>query len=321
MKARAGKEPAFLYYLRRVGHSLLPRAVCRLEMKMTLRGWERRPDAGYIRDRVDFYCRRGLHPEGGSICARDVRHGLCPSAYVYDLNLYLRAFPGSQRLDFFGGDTFFNPQVPTVMKTRRLDDLTDNGVLLNLDRRRHFLKPCDPIPFEEKEPRLFFRGEMEGKPRRRRFLELWKDSPLMDIADTNRPWDAPGHGAPVALPDHFRYRYILVLEGGDVASALQWVMMSGCVPVMPAPTVEGWLMHSRMEPDVHYIRVRDDYSDAEEKIRYYNAHPDEAKRIAEASRRWALQFADSRREKIISYLVLLKYFGLADTEKNITFAN
>ena len=72
---------------------------------------------------------------------------------------------------------------------------------------------------------------------------------------------------------------------------------------MTKPTVESWLMHGAMEAGVHYIEIKDDFSDVEEKISYYNAHPEEAKRISEASKEWIGQFSDPRRESIISYLV------------------
>lgn len=311
MKRKKGKAIPFLYYLGGVCRRIQPRWLRRILRDTTLSGWQSRPDADYIRRRVDFYCRSRFRPNPKAMRAGEIELTETPSAYLVDIQKYLRAFPFSTPINFRGGDTFAggNPDVPTLIRSRRIDDKRDNGVLLNLDSRRHFLHPVDPVPFRDKKPLLFFRGEMEGKPRRQKFLELWKDSPLMDIGDTNRPWDAPGHKQPVALTDHFDYQFILALEGNDVASALQWIMMSNCVPVMPRPTAEGWLMHSLMVPGRHYIEIAEDYSDVEEKIRYYLSHPEEAEKIAAESKEWARQFLDRRRERIISYLVIAKYVG------------
>ena len=113
------------------------------------------------------------------------------------------------------------------------------------------------------------------------------------------------------IEEHFSYKYILALEGYDVASALQWIMASNCIPVMPRPTTEGWLMHGALIPGIHYIEIADDFSDAEEQIAYYNSHPDEAKQISEASKEWARQFEDKKRESIISYLVAERYLMLS----------
>lgn len=59
----------------------------------------------------------------------------------------------------------------------------------------------------------------------------------------------------MSIPEHFKYKFILALEGYDMASSLQWIMASGCVPVMPKPTVEGWLMHSQLVAGRHYIEI------------------------------------------------------------------
>ena len=113
----------------------------------------------------------------------------------------------------------------------------------------------------------------------------------------------------MSIPEHFKYKFILALEGYDMASSLQWIMASGCVPVMPKPTVEGWLMHSQLVAGRHYIEIAPDFSDVGDVMRYYIGHPDEARMISEESRKWALQFNDRKREKIISLLVVDKYLS------------
>ena len=67
-------------------------------------------------------------------------------------------------------------------------------------------------------------------------------------------------------------------------------------------------MHSRLEAGVHYIEIADDYSDVAEKLEWYMAHPDEAEKIARASREYYSQFLDRRRERDISLLTLARYF-------------
>lgn len=309
----ARKTPAFLYNLAALGREMLPRAFWRWHRRHTLKGWQNRSDADYIRRRVDFYCRLPFRQNVKAISVTDVKKGRLksPSSYIFDLRKFLRAYPRDLQLNFFPGDTFANPNVPTLIKTRRLDAKTDYGVLFKLNYRRHFLPVVDDdIPFENKRPQLVFRGEVCGKPNRKLFMHLWKDSEWMDIADTTPPYDEEGHSAPMEVAEHFNYQFVLVLEGGDVGSALQWVMASNCVPVMCRPSVEGWLMHSQLVPGKHYIEIASDFSDAEEKIKWYASHPEEAKKISDESKRWAAQFDDKRRESIINYLILDKYFGL-----------
>ncbi len=317
MKRKKGSKGQInnqLYYLSSICRTLIPRCIRVLQQRILLRGWQSRPDADLIRQRVGFYCQRpvGDNPDGLTR-ADKISLKESGSHYYFDLQRFLRAFSPNTLLRFFPGDVWVNPELPTVMKARRIDNNTPNATLLNLDRRRHFLRPTDPIPFEEKKPILFFRGEIHGKPGRVKFFERYFDASFTDLGDTS-PTPSPPGGERwlkprVPLIDNFNYRFILCLEGNDVASALQWVMASNCVPVMPKPTVEGWLMHSRLLDGVHYIMIADDFSDLDEKMRYYLGNPDKAAEIARNSRIWAEQFLDTKREKIISHLTLMKYFG------------
>ena len=42
-------------------------------------------------------------------------------------------------------------------------------------------------------------------------------------------------------------------------------MSSNSVAVMPRPKYESWFMEGRLQPGVHYIEIKDDYSDLEPK--------------------------------------------------------
>ena len=88
-------------------------------------------------------------------------------------------------------------------------------------------------------------------------------------------------------------------------------MSSNSVCVMPKPKYETWFMEGTLEAGVHYIEVNDDFSDAEEKIHYYSKHTKEALQIINNANAYVDQFKDSKREKLISLLVLDKYFSLS----------
>ena len=67
-------------------------------------------------------------------------------------------------------------------------------------------------------------------------------------------------------------------------------------------------MEGRLIPDYHYIEVADDFSDIEQKLRYYIANPDKAEAIIENAHRYVEQFFDQQREKLIQIMVLQRYF-------------
>lgn len=102
----------------------------------------------------------------------------------------------------------------------------------------------------------------------------------------------------------------MALEGNDVASNLKWVMSSNSIAVMPRPKYETWYMEGKLIPNYHYIEIASDYHDLLDRIMYYEQHPDEAKAIVEHAHEWIMQFRNKRREKLISMMVLNKYFSL-----------
>ncbi len=311
---RPGKRIALFFYIKGALYNLVPRSWLNNYRRRLLSNWEKRSDADYLRWRRDIYCRCEKPfsiPPGTGIVLRDVKSGRFQSRYALDAQRALRCFPKDAVLAFKDGDIWENPEVPTLMKARRLSGHNEeNAVILNLDSIRHWLRPHDNIPFDEKIPKLFFRGDIFNKPARIRFFEQWADNEMFDLGDTNRTNPSRWQSEFVSIPGHFKYKFILALEGYDMASALQWIMASNCVPVMPKPTVDGWLMHSRLVPGTHYIEIAPDFSDVGYKIRYYIDHPDEARIISEESRKWASQFNDKKRERIVTLLVVDKYLSI-----------
>lgn len=310
----AGATPPFLFYLRGILWRLVPRPILIRRRKRLLRSVAARSDARELYRLRDTLCIPDspfIIPEKERIRIADITFRNFHSRYAFDAERILRHFPADAQVAFFAGDNYVNPPFPTLVKGRRLDSGMENGVILKLDSIRHYLDPHDPIPFAEKIPKLFFRGDIAGKPHRIRFMEQWHDNPLFDIGDTSRRteerWQKPFAG----IGYQMKYRFILALEGNDVASALQWIMASNCVPVMTRPTVETWLLHSEMKPGVHYIEIADDYSDVADKLEYYISHPEEAEAISRASRQYVRRFRDRHRELLISLMVVEKYLALA----------
>ena len=119
-----------------------------------------------------------------------------------------------------------------------------------------------------------------------------------------------------SLDTHLKHKFILCIEGNDVASNLKWVMSSNSVAVMPKPKYESWFMEGKLIPNYHYILIKDDYSDLEEKLNYYKKNTDELKRIAKNANQYTNQFRDINKEKLISLLVMEKFFKLSNQKKS-----
>jgi|GEM_PF-3936565 len=82
------------------------------------------------------------------------------------------------------------------------------------------------------------------------------------------------------LTEITRFKYVMILEGNDKSSSLNWVLNSNCVPLMKKPCWHSWLCEPFLIPNYHYIELKDDFSDLEEKLQWLRENDDKAKEIA-----------------------------------------
>lgn len=69
-------------------------------------------------------------------------------------------------------------------------------------------------------------------------------------------------------------------------------------------------MEGTLVPGQHYVEVKPDYSDLEDKMDYYLSHPSESLQIIDEAHRHVARFLDKEREDMVSLLTLQKYFYL-----------
>lgn len=310
---RKGKNSKLLYYLKNAMRVVEPRFMLFPDIDRLHDIVDKRPDKDYIYDRVSYYNKLvGETALTGDVCSVGSFHLKGNrSAYFFDTYEYVRYFDKDKRFKTLFGDITHVPSEPSIVKSRPLVDDNANSIVLNLDKCRHFIFLHDTIPFEEKEFKIIFRGECDGKERRRRFVNMYHDNELCDVRDIctyNDGKRIKGYTNMMSIYDHLKYKFIMSLEGNDVASNLKWVMSSNCIAVMPRPTCETWYMEGRLIPDYHYLEIKPDYSDLVEKTTWCANNPEKAKEIILNAHKWGSQFQDAKREKLISLLVLEKYF-------------
>lgn len=328
-KLHSGKNSKPLYYLRSYARLLVPGCLLRSRLHSLLSEIERREDRDYILDRVDYYCRLDdiTHVDRRKWDAEALPTRLQPMTRqkVYYLDaMHIAAYypPKDKKWRLLPGDIDYVPDIPSIVKSRPISSgqQHDNGhpasecdnrnsVLLNLNKVRHFIFVDDKKSFADKKDMAIFRGKVGTKANRRRFMELFYGDPRIDagaIDCIDDRWVSPK----ISIGDHLVYRYIMALEGNDVASNLKWVMSSNSIAVMPQPNYETWFMEGRLIPDYHYIEIKSDFSDLKQKLDYYSAHPDEAMAIISHAHDYVAQFRDSHREFLISLAVMKKYLDI-----------
>jgi len=308
----SGKNNKLLWFARGVARQAVPRGWLRGRLSGVLAALEARSDRDYILARVDYYNRlTGLAPlPADAPRLGDFRLKGTPSAYFFDSAEYTRWFRPELRWCYLFGDVTHVPPVPTIVKSRPIAGDNACSVLLNLDKNRHFTFLRDRIAFADKQNLSIFRGHIIDKPHRVRFMEMYHGHPACDagIISPDAQFPAEWVKPKISLWEHLRYKFVLAIEGNDVASNLKWIMSSNSLAVMPRPRYETWFMEGTLEPERHYVEIRPDYADLPEKMDHYIRHPEAAEAIATAAHDYIAQFLDPERERLISLLVLARYF-------------
>lgn len=83
-----------------------------------------------------------------------------------------------------------------------------------------------------------------------------------------------------------KFKYFLVLPGNDVSTGLKWMLYSNSVVFMPRPSVVSWAMEDMLVPNIHYIQLKDDLSDLEDRLEWAMANDGLSQNIS----KWATQY-------------------------------
>jgi hypothetical protein len=304
------KNNKFLYYAINFTRQLFPGKIFQSRLKHKLSAIKE-IDMDYISERVDYYNKleKSVDLSDSVTKLRNFKMKKKNKTYFFDSYEYTRYFDPDLRMDYKFGDVTFVPDEPAIVKSRPIHGDNSNSVLLNLDKVRHFTFINDRKDFREKKNMLVSRNYVR-QPHRLKFLEMYIDHPMCNIGKINKN---DGHEnllrEIMTFDEQLDYKFILCLEGHDVASNLKWVMSSQSLAVMPVPKYETWFMEGKLIPNHHYMLIKDDYSDLEERMVYYLNHTDEALEIIRNAHRYIENFKNKRREDLISLLVLKKYFS------------
>jgi len=192
-----------------------------------------------------------------------------------------------------------------------------HGIIWKLGSGRHYGAVPDipklDIKWKKKKNKAVFRGSLTGYTRqmnehkgynksdvlqqclwtqRCRLVYQYYNSTLLDARLTNTKSipeslnDVYLIGKKMEIQEMLSYKAIIFLEGNDVSSGLKWGLYSQSVVLMPRPTVTSWAMEELLEPWVHYVPIKDDLSDVEEKIRWVLDNDNEAYKISKRANQW-----------------------------------
>ena len=154
---------------------------------------------------------------------------------------------------------------------------------------------------EPTDNRLFWIGNANTHPTRKMFVEACKGREDILAIDSGN-W----HGTDgslkkvekqyVSIPDHGNYKYLIDIQGNGYSARGKLLMHSGRpLFYQDRQWHEYWFFSTK--PFVHYIPVKENFSDLKEKLDWANVHPKECATIAAN----ALEFAKTnlRRDNAI----------------------
>ncbi len=320
LKSSNAKRRKLLYYLY---HTPLvyffPRIISRLRLKNILNNSFQEE---YIQSRVRYYFKKTsnfrVSNEGKNLSELFWNQFFKNKQNSHFIDFYnlLQFFNKKNKVDFIYSTKDYidssiakkHPPYPTFVKSRPVGFNNQNSILLKLNKVKlfHFIK--DPKKFENKKNQAVWRGDIKNNSQREYFVKNFYRTPLFDIGQTSPQQDVAWMKSFMSIKDQLDFKFIFCLEGKCISTNLYWAMSSNSVCVMPKPKYESWFMEGKLEDGVHYIEVKDNFSDAQEKIEFYNNNNDKCLEIIQNAQKFVKQFKNAKQERLIQLLILKQYF-------------
>ncbi|EIV1854940.1 glycosyl transferase family 90 [Vibrio vulnificus] len=307
------KDSKFPYYFSNALALLIPGFVYRMQAKRILANVSK-AEQDYLLDRVAYYnkCNQAFSaaPNEESFAKISSFKKTKGWTYYFDIKQVVRYFSPDYAFNYLNGDVVHVPNVPSFIKSRPISDENQNSIVLKLNQVRHFKFIDDSTAYQNKKNMVAWRG-VGFQPHRRKVIEAFYDHPRCNIGQTRPEEGQPWEKGFMSIEEQLQYKFLLCIEGNDVATNLKWAMSSNSLVIMSKPKYETWFMEGRLQAGVHYVEVKEDYSDLIEKMDYYLEHEQEALGIIANAHQWVEQFKDLKRERLISLMVADKYFQLS----------
>jgi hypothetical protein len=236
--------------------------------------------------------------------------------YVNDLRKY---FNNSEIKNFniyiAFGDINVKMKKYCFTKSRPIDLINNFNILLNLNTPRHWEGLDDvnnfDIPFDKKNNKIIWRGKTTGN-KRVNFVEKYQNhqNQHIDIKFSNLCQNVIDNNyilSILSIKEQLQSKFLISIEGNDVATNLKWILYSNSVVIMSKPTVCSWIMEDKLISGTHYIEIKSDYSDLEEKYKWCLNNLEKCKKVAEAGKKYIEQFLNQENEKKITNKIIEIY--------------
>lgn len=230
-------------------------------------------------------------------------------------------------------------KIPTLVKSRVISEDEHCSILVKMNTTRHFQNLNDivkkDVPFHQKKNALVWRGATTGygfgnhipirsvsretlvkkycnEASLKKGINVGLSKIIQEAKKKEKDYEKFLRPT-MTFDELLQYKYILSVEGNDVATNTKWIMCSNSVLFMPKPQIESWFLESKLVPFVHYIPVNDDFSNLETQIKWCDQNPKKCKEIIKNANDYVKIFLDEKNENKIMKSVLEAYL------KNVQF--
>ncbi len=297
------------FYIKGILRQLLPYSIARRQRVRLLSKASRYLCHEEIDWRVDY--NNSLSEQfDASLAPRICNISRKKSRYYLDLDESTRGFGPHLQMNYLFGDICIIPEVATIVKSRPICAGNENSIILKLDNLRHFSWSTDPIPFSNKKASAVWRGTPLTE-QRKNFVRRFYDHKSFNIGQSRHVIDELQPKPTLTHREQKEYKFFVSIEGNDVATNLKWALASNMLVMAPLPRYETWFMEGLLEPGKHFVLLKDDLSDLEEKVDYFSSQTKEAEEIIRNAHAWVNLFTDPLKERIIAARILEKYFQLS----------
>lgn len=244
-----------------------------------------------------------------------------PGSYYSDIKRLLTYLTVNHVYALFG-DKQLQANLPALVKTRLVSN--GYGVLANLNSSRHWDYDLlldiysNDVSWESKSDTVVWRGATTGYTGERfDFVKKYSDSYDVGFSKIVQSMHKAEEFLKQELSIHqqLNYKFVICLEGNDVATNLKWVLASNSIPIMRKPKFSSWLMEDNLIPFFHYLPLDDDYENLNEILQWAEDNSTWCKRIAENGKLYILNFLDKNNEAALEKKLMASFEMIVSEDK------
>lgn len=221
--------------------------------------------------------------------------------YIQDINR-LKTHTNKPFWIHVGDRPYLKQPKKLLIKIRDNHNNNSSGIIANLNSSRHW-GYCGIIhkldyQWADKKSEPFWRGvttgiDIDDRPYSR--ADLVKDYyDIYDVAFSQIHRKRHEHlsiynKGMSSIDKILQYKYVICIDGNDKSSSLNWLLLSNSIPIMPKPRFHSWLCEPWLKGGVHYVEVKEDFSDIVDKLEWCKLHDEKCQEISKNGRDFILR--------------------------------